>query len=123
MRVDRRTGQIKNLSPWPRYMEGNASADTKYRFGWTHPIFFSPSNPKELLVGSQVVFSSADLGQTWTVLSPDLTRNVRAPKARAVAPSTGITPALKRFPTLLRWPRRRLTPICYGPARLTAWYT
>lgn len=75
VRVDRRTGQIKNLSPWPRYMEGNASADTKYRFGWTHPIFFSPSNPKELLVGSQVVFSSADLGQTWTVLSPDLTRN------------------------------------------------
>ncbi|MFY9718655.1 MAG: hypothetical protein WAK16_03340, partial [Candidatus Cybelea sp.] len=47
----------------------------KYRFGWTHPIFFSPADPNELLVASQVVFSSMDHGQTWKILSPDLTRN------------------------------------------------
>jgi photosystem II stability/assembly factor-like uncharacterized protein len=75
LRFDRITGDAKNVSPWPRYMAGAASGETKYRFGWTHPIFFSPANPRELLAAAQVVFSSTDRGQTWTVLSPDLTRN------------------------------------------------
>jgi len=56
-------------------MTGVSSAETKYRFGWTHPVFFSPANPRELLVAAQVVFSSTDHGQTWKILSPDLTRN------------------------------------------------
>jgi photosystem II stability/assembly factor-like uncharacterized protein len=75
VRLDRVTGDAKNVSPWPRYMSGASSAETKYRFGWTHPVFFSPADPRELLVGSQVVFSSMDQGQTWKILSPDLTRN------------------------------------------------
>lgn len=73
--LDRITGEEKNVSPWPRYMPGASSAETKYRFGWTHPIFFSPADPRELLVASQVVFSSLDRGRTWNILSPDLTRN------------------------------------------------
>lgn len=75
VRLDRMTGDAKNVSPWPRYMSGASSAETKYRFGWTHPVFFSPANPRELLVAAQVVFSSTDHGQTWKILSPDLTRN------------------------------------------------
>lgn len=75
VRLNRITGDAKNVSPWPRYMSGASSAETKYRFGWTHPIFFSPADPSELLVASQVVFSSMDHGQTWKILSPDLTRN------------------------------------------------
>lgn len=75
VRLNRVTGDEKNVSPWPRYMSGASAAETKYRFGWTHPIFFSPADPRELLVGAQVVFSSTDRGQTWHILSPDLTRN------------------------------------------------
>jgi photosystem II stability/assembly factor-like uncharacterized protein len=75
VQLNRQTGQEKNVSPWPRYMSGASSAQTKYRFGWTHPIMFSPANPHELLVASQVVFSSTDRGKTWSVISPDLTRN------------------------------------------------
>jgi photosystem II stability/assembly factor-like uncharacterized protein len=75
VRFNYKTGDAKNVSPWPRYMAGASAAETKYRFGWTHPIFFSPANSKELLVAGQVVFSSMDRGQTWTVISPDLTRN------------------------------------------------
>ncbi|MGB6600609.1 MAG: hypothetical protein WBE77_05965 [Candidatus Cybelea sp.] len=70
-----KTGNEKNVSPWPRYMAGNSSAATAYRFGWTHPIFFSPADPHELLVAAQVVFSSMDHGKTWKIISPDLTRN------------------------------------------------
>ncbi|HTX55727.1 MAG TPA: hypothetical protein VMD47_01350 [Candidatus Acidoferrales bacterium] len=69
------TGEEKNVSPWPLYMSGATSAETKYRFGWTHPIMFSPAKPDELLTTAQVVFKSDDFGKTWTQISPDLTRN------------------------------------------------
>ncbi|HVA32828.1 MAG TPA: hypothetical protein VNG31_01695 [Candidatus Baltobacteraceae bacterium] len=75
LQINRVTGQTNNVSPWPLYMAGASSAETKYRFGWTHPIFFSPADPHELLVAAQVVFSSTDRGETWKIISPDLTRN------------------------------------------------
>ncbi len=73
MRYDLRTGQYQDVSPWPRYQEGAASNELRYRMGWTHPVFFG--SDKELLVGSQYVLRSDDYGQTWKELSPDLTRN------------------------------------------------
>ncbi len=75
VRLDDRTGEEKNVSPWPLYMSGSAPRDLKYRFGWTHPILFSPAQPNVLFETAQVVFKSTDFGQTWSVISPDLTRN------------------------------------------------
>jgi photosystem II stability/assembly factor-like uncharacterized protein len=75
LRYDMRTGEYKSVSPWPNYLEGSASNALKYRFAWTHPVLFSPSNPHELLAGAQYVLSTTDGGWTWRVLSPDLTRN------------------------------------------------
>ncbi|HVA71605.1 MAG TPA: exo-alpha-sialidase [Candidatus Limnocylindrales bacterium] len=76
MRYDMATGQYEGISPWPDYQEGASSLELKYRFGWTHPILFSPTDPKELLIGSQYVLKSNDYGKTWQRISPDLTRNV-----------------------------------------------
>ena len=84
-RLNNATGNMKNVSPWPKYMSGSAAQDLKYRFGWTHPIFFSPVKPRELFAASQVVFKSDDLGQTWQAISPDLTRNDK----RTEGPSGG----------------------------------
>lgn len=75
VKYDRNTEQYRSVSPWPNYQEGTSSQELKYRFGWTHPILFSPADPKELLIGAQYVFKSDDYGQTWTRISPDLTRN------------------------------------------------
>jgi photosystem II stability/assembly factor-like uncharacterized protein len=69
------TGQFHDVSPWPDYLEGSSSGEQKYRFGWTHPVFFSPADPKALLIASQVVLKSDDYGRTWSTISPDLTRN------------------------------------------------
>lgn len=69
------TGQFESISPWPLYRSGASSSEIKNRFGWTHPILFSPANPKELLASSQYVFKSDDYGKTWSQISPDLTRN------------------------------------------------
>lgn len=75
LRYDMHTGEYHSISPWPNYLEGSSSKEQKYRFAWTHPILFSPSNPHELLTGAQYVLSSTNRGNTWKVLSPDLTRN------------------------------------------------
>ena len=72
---DLKTGQYRDASPWPDYLEGASSGEQKYRFGWTHPVLFSPDDPKELLIGSQYVLKSDDYGRTWSQISPDLTRN------------------------------------------------
>ncbi len=84
-RQDLAIGQAHNVSPWPMYLSGAAAGETKYRFGWTHPILFSPANDRELLLAAQVVFSSTDGGQTWKTISPDLTRDDK----RTEGPSGG----------------------------------
>ncbi|MDE2306492.1 MAG: hypothetical protein KGL34_13085, partial [Gammaproteobacteria bacterium] len=75
LRFDMKTGEARSVSPWPLYQDGASSAELKYRFGWTHPILFSPNDPQELLVASQYLMKSLDQGRTWTRISPDLTRN------------------------------------------------
>jgi photosystem II stability/assembly factor-like uncharacterized protein len=45
-----------------------------YRSAWTLPAVFSPRNPRQLYFGTQVLFRTSDGGNTWQVLSPDLTR-------------------------------------------------
>ncbi len=75
---DRRTDEYRSVSPWPHYQEGASSGELKYRWGWTHPILFSPANPKELFTSAQYVFKSDDYGATWTQISPDLTRNEKS---------------------------------------------
>ena len=86
LRYDLATGQYESVSPWPDYQEGAASAELKYRFGWTHPILFSPANPKELLIGAQKVLKSDDYGHTWKEISPDLTRNDPSTEANSGGP-------------------------------------
>jgi photosystem II stability/assembly factor-like uncharacterized protein len=46
----------------------------EYRRTWTLPLIFSPLDPHVLYFGSQVLFRSADGGNSWKVISPDLTR-------------------------------------------------
>jgi photosystem II stability/assembly factor-like uncharacterized protein len=45
-----------------------------YRRTWTLPLVFSPMDPHVLYFGSQVLFRTTDGGNSWQVISPDLTR-------------------------------------------------
>ncbi len=99
-RFDRITGDLKNVSPWPRYMSGATAAETQYRFGWTHPIFFSPADPRELLVAAQVVFSSLDHGNTWSIISPDLTRNDPSTEGPTGGPVNADQTGAETFPDI-----------------------
>ncbi|MGH7602447.1 MAG: WD40/YVTN/BNR-like repeat-containing protein [Gemmatimonadaceae bacterium] len=69
------TGFERDVNPWPNNPMGHDAADAKYRFQWTFPIVLSPHNPGRMYVGSSVIFQSDDEGQTYKVISPDLTRH------------------------------------------------
>ena len=46
-----------------------------FRFNWNSPLTMSPSNPRVLYFGSNHLFRSVDRGDTWRIISPDLTTN------------------------------------------------
>lgn len=66
-RFDRRTGQVQNISP-------EAVRRGKYRFLRTAPVLFSPVDPKALYLAGNVLFRTTTGGQSWDVISPDLSR-------------------------------------------------
>ncbi len=73
---DSRTGQPRNITVWPELFGWGAGAESmKYRFQWTFPIMFSPHAPHPLYVASNHIHRSDDLGGSFRVISPDLTRN------------------------------------------------
>ncbi|MEL6898086.1 MAG: glycosyl hydrolase, partial [Planctomycetota bacterium] len=74
-RVNHRTGETRAVNVWPDNPIGRAAGDLKYRFQWNYPIFFSPHDNNTLYTAAQVLFKSTDEGQSWTAISPDLTRN------------------------------------------------
>ena len=75
MRKDHKTGQTRSTNVWPFNPAGSGAEVMKYRFNWNYPIFFSPHDPKKLYATSNYVHVSTDEGQSWEVISPDLTRN------------------------------------------------
>ena len=74
-RFNRRTGQLREVNPYPRMFQGEPSSDVKERWQWTYPIIFSPVNPTILYTSSQHVWKTTNGGQTWTKISGDLTRH------------------------------------------------
>ena len=74
-RKDMTTGIERNIHPWPDNPMGHPAGALKYRFQWTFPIVVSPHDPNVVYAGSSVLFRTVNEGQTWTAISPDLTRN------------------------------------------------
>ncbi len=74
-RVNRKTGESRDILIYPQLQLGQAPKDLRYRFQWNAPIRISPQDPKVLYHTSQFVHRSTDEGRSWETISPDLTRN------------------------------------------------
>ena len=66
-RYDKRSGQTQNIAP-------EAVRSGHYRFLRTAPVIFSPVDPRMLLYAGNVLFRTRDGGNSWQVISPDLSR-------------------------------------------------
>ena len=74
---DVRTGHARNVRVWPEAAYGWTPKELKYRWHWSFPIHIS-EHKNAVYVGSQYVHRSTDLGQSWEVISPDLTLNLKS---------------------------------------------
>lgn len=74
-RRDHSTGITRAINVWPDNPMGHGAEGMRYRFQWNFPLFFSPHNPKKLYTASNHLHVSTNEGQSWEIISPDLTRN------------------------------------------------
>lgn len=74
-RMDHSTGQERSTNVWPDNPAGSGAEVMKYRFNWNYPIFFSPHNSNKIYAASNYLHVTYNEGQSWEVISPDLTRN------------------------------------------------
>jgi photosystem II stability/assembly factor-like uncharacterized protein len=76
-----KTGRQKGIRP--------TESDVKHRYNWNAGFARDPFNPAAIYYGSQFVHRSPDRGQTWEIISPDLTTN--DPEKQEQAESGGLT--------------------------------
>lgn len=68
-RYDRKTGESIMIQPQPGKDEDG------FRFNWDSPIVISPHSHTRIYFGSKMLHRSDDRGDSWTTISPDLSRN------------------------------------------------
>lgn len=74
--------------------------DMRYRYNWNAPIVWSQHEPDTWFHGAQVLLKTTDLGQTWTAISPDLTRNNPATLGTPGGPYTNEGVGAENYATL-----------------------
>jgi photosystem II stability/assembly factor-like uncharacterized protein len=81
--VDTATGSARSIHPYPKIVAsaGDAIAEHKYRFNWDAAFTVSPHDPETIYLGGNVVFRSRDRGNSWEVISDDLSNDDKAKQA------------------------------------------
>jgi len=72
---DDATRQLRSIEAYPYFGGFMPAQALKYRFNWNAPVVVSSHDPRVIYHAAQVVLKSTDRGQSWRVISPDLTRN------------------------------------------------
>ncbi len=94
------TGQYRNISVQLYNGSGIGSEKHPYRFQWTAPAAASPFKDGGLYHGGNVLFRTKDQGQTWTAISPDLTRNDKSKQQWSGGPITGDNTGVEVYGTI-----------------------
>ncbi len=88
VRHDVARGQFRDVEVWPMSTGGWPAEDLRYRFQWTFPLLISPHDRETIYVTSQHVHRTRNRGQSWEVISPDLSTNDKSKQTI----SGGLTP-------------------------------
>src|SRR5260370_2010318 len=87
-RFDKRTEQAVDISVLPLDPSGNGAEKLEHRFQWTSPLFISPHDPNTLYNAGEILYKSTNGGQSWSAISPDLTRNDKSKQKPSGGPIT-----------------------------------
>lgn len=75
--IDLRTNVDRTVSPYLRDQNVVDPKNLKYRFNWETPIAFDPFDARVAYTAGNVLFATNNRGQSWRVLSGDLTRDYK----------------------------------------------
>ncbi|HBL26422.1 MAG TPA: glycosyl hydrolase, partial [Acidobacteria bacterium] len=99
-RRDHRTQELRDVNPWPDDPMGWGAGDLEVRFQWNFPLLFSPHDGDTLYAAGQRLFRSTDEGQSWTAISPDLTRNDKSKQGPSGGPITKDNTSVEYYCTI-----------------------
>lgn len=98
--INYRTKLSKGIDPWPENPMGHGAEDIPHRIQWTWPIVFSPNDPDILYTASQYLMKTTNDGQSWDIISPDLTRNDRSKQKSSGGPITQDNTSIEYYDTI-----------------------
>ena len=109
-RFDYATGQSRLVNIVPDNPMGYSASDIGERFQWTYPILFDPQDKNVLYATSQHVWRSANEGQSWEKISPDLTRHDPSTLTASGGPITLDQTGVETYSTVFALAPSRLEP-------------
>jgi photosystem II stability/assembly factor-like uncharacterized protein len=122
-RFDKRTGQALDISPVPLPPIGHAAVDLEHRFQWTSPLASSLIDPDTLYFGGEVLFKTTDRGMSWSIISPDLTRNDKSKQQSSGGPISQDNTSVEYYDTIFVVAPSPWRKTLFGLVRTMAWFT
>lgn len=98
--LDTQASAGTNIMAAPIQYLGRDAKDMKYRYNWNAPIIWSKHDANTYYHGAQVLLKTSDMGQTWTAVSPDLTRNEKEKQGKPGEPYTNEAVGAENYGTL-----------------------
>lgn len=95
VRYDRTSGEKTPIQPMP------GKDEAAYRWNWDSPLLISPHDNKTLYFCANKVFKSTNRGNDWTVVSPDLTRQIDRNKLPVMGQVWSIDAVMKNKSTTI----------------------
>ncbi|HMS01552.1 MAG TPA: hypothetical protein PKE51_01195, partial [Gemmatimonadaceae bacterium] len=114
------TGESRSIRPTPQNVTPAVPSTERFRFHWDSPMMLSAHDPGVLLVAANRVFRSTDRGDSWTVISPDLTKNANRDTIVTMG-LKGTDIRLARNDGISQWPA--IVTLAESPAQAGVIYT
>lgn len=99
-RLNHETGETRAVNVWPENPMGHGAEGMNPRFQWNFPIVFSRHEEGVLYSAGNKLYRSTDEGQSWTAISPDLTRNDPATLGPSGGPITKDNTGVEYYATI-----------------------
>jgi len=120
-RKNAETGESRGIRPTFANTDPPAAEGAlPFRFNWDTPLIFSPHENGAILAAANKVFRSSDRGDSWAVISPDLTTNADRNEI-AVMGKRGTEIRIARNDGISNWPT--IVSLAESPKQAGVYYT
>lgn len=98
--LDTKANASTHIMAAPNQYLGMDAKDMQYRYNWNAPIIWSRHEPNTFYHAAQVLLKTSDWGNSWTEVSPDLTRNDKSKQGKGGVPYTNEAVGAENYGTI-----------------------